>query len=83
MSAELQNDTFVEIFNMAVVFMKPKEIQQFAGNYFRILETEDVDLEQLLENTDTGFEEDNEFHKYLAEYLKEPEESYEEEEDFE
>lgn len=83
MSAELQNDTLVDIFNLATVNMKQKEIQRFAEDYFRLLESEDVDLDTLLEITDTGdlHGDDNEFHKYLLLYLEEPEESYEDDEE--
>lgn len=83
MSAEIQNDMLIDIYNNAISYMKSKDIQSFSESYFRILESEDVDLYELLDITDTGdlHDEDNEFHKYLLLYLEEPEESYEDDEE--
>lgn len=82
MSAEIQNDMIIDIYNNAIAFMKSKDIQIFSESFFRILESEDVDLYELLDITDYG-DEDNEFHKQLDSYLNSGEEKYEDdEEDF-
>lgn len=82
MSAEIQNDMLIDIYNNAISFMKSKDIQSFSESYFRILESEDVDLYELLDITDFS-DDDNEFHKQLEAYLDSGEEKYDEdEEDF-
>jgi len=78
MSAELQDDTIIDIYNNAITYMKSKDIQSFSEAYFRILESEDVDLNILLDVTDND---DNEFHKNLNDYLNPDEDYYDDDED--
>lgn len=82
MSAEIQDDSLIDIFNYAIENMKPAEIKKFSEHYFRILESEDVDLDVLLDNSETGFGDESDFHKYLSDYLGYDDEDVEEEEDY-
>lgn len=81
MSAELQDDTIIDIYNNAVSYMKSKDATDFSQFFFNLLESEDVDLDVLLDVSDNGCEEDNDFHKALENYLNNEAEDYDDEED--
>lgn len=82
MIVEVQNDLFLDIYNLATANMKAKEIKSFSEKYFQMLESEDVDLEDLLDLDDSDYNRETDFHKHLSLYLEIPEEDEIEVEDY-
>lgn len=74
MIVEVQDELFIDVYNLATANMKTKEIKAFSESYFQRLEQEDVVLEDLLELDDSDFNRESDFHKYLSIYLEMPEE---------
>ena len=86
MRTEVELEFFLDLWVSATSFMKPKDVKKFTERYFQILETFDIDLNDLLNiaTDDIVSDEDNgaSFTKMLEEYLDDGDDDYEDGEDW-
>lgn len=77
MIVEVQNELFLDIYNLSIANMKSKEIKLFSEKYFQMLESEEIDLDDLLDLDESDYNRETEFHKHLSSYLEIPEDEIE------
>ena len=83
MRTEVELEFFLDLWVATTSYLKPKDIKKYTEKYFQLLETFDIDLDELLDVAsdydDVSDNVSDSFATMLDEYLNEDDNDYDEE----